>query len=216
MESKLTLFLKHLFWKTARMSSIRKIISGRQVNLTRQVLRNKFRLSRDNVDFIKTPDGRPEGDQISTFHRIRGGRGIENLERMHLRDINPGYTWRGGIMRCLEAGTYIFYGSHPSDIDQVYIPSGKLCTTLYYDNQHESFFLEQGDFILHPVPGCTMLMVQEDMDLFVLEYSSFQSEPSAEGESPDESDLKINVSMAMKHYNFVKLTGEPVWSLVRL
>lgn len=212
----MNLFLKHLFLENRRMSSVRKLISGRKVNLVRQVLKGKFRLSRDNVDFVKTPDGRPEGDQISTFYRIQGGQGIENLERMHLRDINPNYTWKGGIMRCLEAGTYIFYGSHSPDIEQVYIPSGKLSSTLYYDNQHESFYLEDGDFIVHPLPGCTMLMIQEDIDLFVLEYSPFQTETAAEVETKSEPDLKITVSMAMKQYNFVKLTGESVWSPVHL
>ncbi len=198
------------------MSSIKKLISGRQVHLVRQALTNEFRLSRDNVNFIKTSDGRPKADEISTFYQIDGGWGIESLERIHLWDLNPNYTWKGGIMRCLEAGTYIFYGNHSPDIEQVYVPSKNLCSTLYYKNEHESFSLEQGDLIVHPLPGCTMLMTQEDMDLFVLEYAPFQAEVDAEIESSDESGYKITVTMAMKQFNFTKLKGEHAWSPVHL
>lgn len=183
------------------MSGIRKLISGRQVNLFRQALTNEFQLSRDNVDFIRTPDGRPKSDQISTFYRVNGGCGIENLERMYLWDINPNYTWRGGIVRRLEAGTYIFYGYPCSDTDQVYIPSGNLCSTIYYGCEHESFSLEQGDFIVHPTPSCTVLMTQEDIDLFVLEYSCCNTDTIANTESPDDSGCKITVAMAMKQFS---------------
>jgi hypothetical protein len=187
-------------------------MSGRQIHLYRQALTNELQLSRNNVNLIKTRNGKPKADQISAFYPIDRGWATDSLERMYLWDINPNYIWRGGIMRCLEAGTYIFYGNQCPDIERVYIPSGDLSSTLYYDNEHVSFSLEQGDFMVHPLPECTMLMTKEDIDLFILEYVPFHSDPG----NVDGPDYNISVSMAMKQFNFIKQASDYVWSPVHL
>jgi hypothetical protein len=198
------------------MSHVKKIISSRQVHLFRRALSKKFQLSRDNVNFYKTPDGIPEADQISTFYRIKDGRGIDKLERMYLWDINPGYFWKRGIMRSLEAGTYIFYGNLTGDIEKVYIPTGDLRSTVYFDDDHDSFSMQSGDFIVHPLPNCTILTAQQNMNLFELDYAPYQDKIEVLSDHKDDPGYSITVAMALKKFSLIEEPNKTSWSLVPL
>lgn len=188
------------------MSIIRKMVAGRQVHLFQQALSEELQLSRQNVDFIKPP----KADQISNFQQIDRGWRIEKLEKLYFNDVMNGYIWKSGFVRFLEAGTYIFHEKHNINIGQIYIPSGDLCSILYYDNENQDFTMNRGDFIIHPLPKYTMLMTDEDIDLFILQYAPVMTDVNV-------STIDIEITMALKQFSFTKsCLNDHIWSPVHL
>jgi len=179
--------------KLIKMSHVRKTISGKNVELFRRTLNGKLLPSRNNVNFFKPP----KIDDISIYHKIESSWVINNFNTTYIHSIKPDYKWKKGIMRKLEAGTYIFYKKQPEIVLQAYIPIGDCISIIYYDDGRENFSLQRGDFVVHPQPDCTMIIAHKDMNLFIFDYIP---QDVLNENSDDNMEYHIAVAMTMKNY----------------